>query len=74
MSPIIEGIQTVVVSPAFRDYTSEASVKEAFLKGRDFYFYLHIEGKRLGSIRNLRPGVIVQIRYNRLRDVTSVTT
>ena len=62
---------TAVVTPAYRDYKTENEARQAFLGGKDFYHHTPTF-VQLGSIRNFKSGCIVQVRYNRKQEVTTV--
>ena len=59
-----------IASPAYgRDYKSGADVMEAFVKGLDFVNELpHIRGKYM-SVRDVKPGDSIELRYNKQQKV-----
>lgn len=62
-----------IVSPAYgRDYQSPVTAKNDWLAGKDFVYENIGGGGRYCSKRDFKPGDIVEIRYNRKADMTTV--
>jgi hypothetical protein len=59
-----------VLTPAYgRDYASSKAAKQAFMAGRDWL--LQPSGKPC-SVRDFAPGVGVELRFSKLRNLTIV--
>lgn len=61
-----------VLTPAYgRDYKNQRAVKQDFLDGQDFVLNSPM-GVTYCSIRDFAPNVLVNLRYRKLTQVTSV--
>lgn len=62
-----------VVSPAYdRDYKSAKDAKADFLAGKGFKFESMSQMGQYCSMRDFKPGVVVEVRYAKLTKATMV--
>ena len=71
-------MSSATVSPAYgRDYKSKAAAEKDFRDGKDFLVH-NVDGRMTPrivpcSIRDMAPGVKVELRYKRMESLTFVT-
>lgn len=68
----ISSYSWITISPAYgRDYKNKAAAEKDFRDGKDFRLHSLEFGGSYCSIRDFVPGSRIELRYDKMRKVTS---